>query len=141
MQLSVFNLKPSVLPYLCDNTDSLHWRTENPDEITKGQRLSRLAALIISNLFSGRLAVGFSKTEIFPTIRLSTAACDLLSDMMGGYRNYQIRYEFQLQFLEFGVICMDAQEVTVGFRDIIFQHRSRKKKEVQKKKCLVSTAH
>lgn len=76
--------------------------------------------------------MGFLQAETFPTIRHSTAACDLLSDMMGGYRNDQIRYEFQLQFLEFGVICMDAQEVTVGFRDVIFQHRHRKK-EVQKK--------
>jgi len=82
----------------------------------------------VSNLFSESLAVGFSKAETFPTKRHWIAACDLLSDMMGGYRNDQIRYEFQLQFLEIGVICMDAQEVTVGFRDVIFQHRSRKRK-------------
>jgi hypothetical protein len=72
--------------------------------------------------------VGFSKVQTFPTIRHPTATCDLLSNMMGGYRNYQIRYEFQLQFLEFGVICLDEQEVKVGFRDVIFQHQSRKKK-------------
>jgi hypothetical protein len=80
--------------------------------------------------------VGFSKANTFPTIRSTTAACDLLPDMMGGYRNHQIRYEFQLQFLEFGVICMDAQEVTVGFRDVIFQHRSRKKKHPKKEKSV-----
>jgi hypothetical protein len=87
---------------------------------------------IVSNLFSKSLSAGFPKAETFPTIRHSTVACDLISNMMGCYRNDEIRYEFQLQFLEFGVICMDAQELTVGFRDVIFQHRSRKKKYKKK---------
>lgn len=52
-----------------------------------------------SILLSKNLAPCFPKT--LPIQRHSTAACESLSNMMGGYWNHHIRYAFQLQFSEF----------------------------------------
>ena len=82
LHLSVFSLKLSVLCYLCSNINSSHLMNWKSRSTNTSKRHNCLPTHKLSNLFPESFTVCFSNVETGPTIQHSTAACELLSDVV-----------------------------------------------------------